>query len=611
MAVDPVCRMKINETGAQKTEYRGRTYFFCSPGCREKFEKQPERYYLAEGTSEGTATVAYFSMEIGLEAGMPTYSGGLGVLAGDTVRSAADLKVPMVAVTILYRGGYFYQRLDPAGWQIEEPVKWVVEDFLEEMPQRADVTIEGRTVRIRAWRYMVKGVGGFSVPVYFLDSDLPENSEWDRTITHLLYGGDGHYRLCQEAVLGIGGVRMLRALGHVAMERFHMNEGHASLLTLELLDEEAKKAGRSSFNHDDVEAVRKRCVFTTHTPVQAGHDQFPMDLVSRVLGRREIYDMKEVFCCEGVLNMTFLALNLSHYINGVAKRHGETASLMFRGYVIDAITNGIHAATWVSEPFAALFNRYIPGWRQDNFSLRYALSIPKAEVWEAHASVKKRLIQHVNRQTNAGMDMDSFTIGFARRAATYKRADLLFHDLERLRRISAKTGAVQVVYAGKAHPQDQGGKEMIKNIFRIKESLKKEVRIAYLENYDIELGKIITSGVDLWLNTPQPPLEASGTSGMKAALNGVPSLSVLDGWWIEGCIEGVTGWAIGERDEGAGDAAKDAASLYDKLDKVIAPMFYHEKDRYVELMLHAIALNGSFFNTHRMMQQYVLNAYFR
>lgn len=557
--------------------------------------------------------IAYFSMEIGLEGEMPTYAGGLGILAGDTVRAAADFKVPMVGVTLLYRKGYFYQRLDPGGWQREEAVEWVVEDFLKEMPQRAAVTIEGRTVWIRPWKYEVTGAGGFKVPVYFLDTDLPENSAWDRTITHFLYGGDSHYRLCQEIVLGIGGVRILRALGYERIGRFHMNEGHASLLTLELLDEEAKKAGRGAFIHEDIEAVKARCVFTTHTPVPAGHDQFPMDLVIRVLGRRDVYDMKEVFCCEGLLNMTFMALNLSHYVNGVAKRHGEVSGLMFAGYVIDAITNGVHAATWTARPFQDLYDHYIPGWRKDNFTLRYALSIPKNEVWQAHMQAKRMLIQHVNHETNTGMDTDVFTIGFARRAATYKRGDLLFQDTERLKRISLKSGPLQVIYAGKAHPKDQAGKEIIRRILQVKESLKSDIRIAYLQNYDIELGQMMVSGVDLWLNTPLPPLEASGTSGMKAALNGIPSLSVLDGWWIEGRIEGVTGWAIGEDNHGAKETenrSKDAASLYDKLEQVILPMFYHERDRFINIMCHSIAMNGSFFNTHRMMQQYVLNAYF-
>ena len=558
--------------------------------------------------------IAYFSMEIAVDAEIPTYAGGLGVLAGDTIRSAVDLKVPMVAVTLLYRKGYFYQTLDASGWQREEPVEWVVDDFLEEMPQRAAVALEGRSVHIRSWKYEVSDSGGFKVPVYFLDSDLPENSEGDRTLTHSLYGGDQRYRLCQEAILGIGGVRMLRALGYHEIERFHMNDGHASLLVLELLDEEAGKNGGRPITHDDVEAVRRKCVFTTHTPVPAARDQFPKELAERVLGEYQaMSDIKDLVFCGDVLDMTFLGFNLSHFINGVAKKHSEVARLMFAGYLIDAITNGVHAATWVAEPFHELYDRHIRGWRLDNFSLRYALSIPKEEVWKAHNQVKKRLLQYLNRETNVGMDVDVLTIGFARRMATYKRADLLFTDPERLKGIASKAGPFQLVYAGKAHPQDQAGKELIQRIFRIKDALAKNIKMVYLENYDLELGKMITAGVDVWLNTPQPPLEASGTSGMKAALNGVPSLSVLDGWWIEGCIEGVTGWSIGENERGTEEASnrsKDASSLYDKLEQVIIPLFYHNRDRFIDVMLHSIALNGSFFNTHRMIQQYVLKAYF-
>jgi starch phosphorylase len=281
---------------------------------------------------------------------------------------------------------------------------------------------------------------------------------------------------------------------------------------------------------------------------------------------------------------------------------------MFAEYTIDAITNGVHAATWVSESFQRLYDRYIPEWKHDNFSLRYALSIPGQEVWDAHVRAKRELIESVRRETNLAMDVDILTIGFARRAATYKRGDLLFTDIERLKNISSEIGPLQVIYAGKAHPQDQGGKELIKRVFQAKEALKKDVKIAYLENYDLKIGKMITSGVDIWLNTPQLPLEASGTSGMKAALNGVPSLSILDGWWIEGCIEGVTGWSIGEK--GSSDSLKDAASLYSKLEQIIIPTFYHGRDRFIDVMLHSIALNGSFFNTQRMVEQYVLDAYF-
>jgi len=556
--------------------------------------------------------IAYFSMEIALDPAMPTYSGGLGVLAGDTIRAAADLKVPVVAVTLIHRKGYFYQRLDPSGWQIEEPDQWVVSDFTEEMTPRAEVTVEGRTVHLRAWKYEVAGLSRYKVPVYLLDANLPENSEWDRTLTDSLYGGDSHYRLCQEVILGIGGVRMLRALGYGSVQRFHMNEGHAALLTIELLEEESRRAGRPFGHHDDMDAVRKKCVFTTHTPVKAGHDQFPLDLASRVLGPHPLFDMKESFCCDGVLNMTYLGLNLSHFVNGVAKRHGQVSQQMFASYVIEWITNGVHAPTWTSRPFQELFDRYIPGWREDNFSLRYAISIPGADIWQAHVRAKRDLIYHVNHETNVGMDTDVLTLGFARRAATYKRADLLFQDIETLKRISSQVGSLQVIYAGKAHPQDQGGKQVIQRIHQAIAALKDSVRIAYLQNYDMELGKLLTSGVDVWLNTPQPPLEASGTSGMKAALNGIPSLSVLDGWWVEGCIEGITGWAIGEDGTKMTETSsrlRDASSLYAKLEQVVVPTFYRARDRFIDIMRHCIALNASFFNTHRMIQQYVLKAY--
>jgi len=553
-------------------------------------------------------------MEIGIDERMCTYSGGLGVLAGDTIRSAADLRVPMVAVTLLYRKGYFRQILEDDGWQREEPASWDVEELLQEESPRTWVLVEGRTVHLRAWRYDVKGVGGVTVPIYFLDADLPENSEWDRNLTQFLYGGDEHYRLSQEVILGIGGVRMLRALGHENIRSFHMNEGHAALLTLELLDEEAKMFNRNSLIEVDVEAVRKQCVFTTHTPVPAGHDQFPIDLARKVIGERDDFFGLEGVLYEGnILNMTYLALNMSRYINGVAQKHGEVSRLMFAGYSIDAITNGVHAATWVSGPFRELFDRYIPLWRRDNFSLRYALSIPREEIWDAHMQSKKLLLDLVNRETGAGMDENLLTVGFARRATTYKRGDLLFQDMERLKRISNEVGKIQVIFSGKAHPKDFGGKELIKRIFKAKQALAVDVPIAYLKNYNMTLGAMITSGVDLWLNTPEPPLEASGTSGMKASLNGVPNLSVLDGWWIEGHIEGLTGWSIGEPTHGKGDErdhSLDAPSLYDKLEHAIIPLFYRDRERFIDVMIYSIAINGSFFNTHRMIQEYVLNAYF-
>jgi glycogen phosphorylase len=574
-------------------------------------------------------------MEIAMNAAMPTYAGGLGILAGDTIRSAADLKIPMVAVTLLHRNGYLAQRLDASGWQREEAQAWTVETFAVEMSQRAQVVVEGRTIQLRAWQFEIKGLDDFSVPVLLLDTDLPENSAWDRALTNYLYGGDSFYRLCQEIVLGIGGVRMLRALGYQQLQRFHMNEGHASLLSVELLREEASKAGRKEANAGDIHVVRQKCIFTTHTPVPAGHDQFPMELLRRVLrSREEFVDMRELFCRDLVkhifgesftsikqvlqsdasLNMTYLALNLSHYVNGVAKKHGEVSRLMFAGYQIDAITNGVHADTWTSPPFRDLFDRFIPGWRQDNFSLRYAHAIPLNELWAAHLAAKKSLVDYVNRVANAGFDAEPFTFGFARRATPYKRADLLLHDISRLKTIAGRHGCLQVIYGGKAHPNDRGGKEVIQRIIQLRDALKPEVKLVYLQNYEMDQARLLTSGVDVWLNTPQPPLEASGTSGMKAALNGVPSLSILDGWWIEGWLEDETGWAIGENHtQPVADPARtesDAASLYQKLENVILPMFYQQRERFIDIMRHCISVNGSFFNPQRMLQQYVVKGYF-
>jgi len=576
-------------------------------------------------------------MEIALENAMPSYSGGLGVLAGDTVRAAADVRLPMVAVSLLYRKGYFTQVLSDDGSQSEEPVEWKVEDFLTEEPARVSVPLENRRVELRAWRYDVKGVHGFDLPVYFLDADLPSNEERDRNLTGSLYGGDPYYRLCQEVLLGVGGVRMLRALGYTDLAKYHMNEGHAALLTLELLDEEAQKAGRKSIRGEDIEKVRGKCVFTTHTPVPAGHDRFPMEFLTRAfpeqngfldlqdassaeLLRRVLQaetnfpDLQEAARRGASVNMTQLALSLSTYVNGVAKLHGEVSRRMFPGSHIEAITNGVHAATWTSPSMQNVLDRYIPSWREDNFSLRGALGLPPEEVWSAHLLAKHELFQEVQTKTGLRLDPEAFTIGFARRATGYKRADLILSDLDRLREIAKIAGKFQIVFAGKAHPKDGGGKELIRKVFRAKKALKKAVQVVFLDNYNMEVGLKITAGADLWLNTPQFPLEASGTSGMKAAMNGVPSLSILDGWWVEGCIEGVTGWAIGPLRQSGDehlDNAADAESLYDKLEHVILPMFYNERHKFLSVMQHSIAINGSFFNTQRMVQQYITDAYLR
>ncbi len=559
----------------------------------------------------GGAKIAYFSMEIALEPQIPTYSGGLGMLAGDTLRSAADLAIPMVAVTLLHRRGYFIQRLDPRGSQSELPVGWEPERALEPVEPVVSVNIEGRTVHVRAWRYEVRGIAGLSVSVYLLDTALDDNSPWDRSLTDQLYGGDAHYRLCQEVVLGLGGARMLRAVGFHAIEKYHMNEGHSALLILDLLESSTGERGIGAARSADVDRVRPRCVFTTHTPVPAGHDRFSNDLVRKVLGEDYAAALEASNCLHhGELNMTYLALRASDYINGVAMQHGEVSRGMFPNYPISAITNGVHAGTWTAPPMGELYDRHIPAWRRDETYLRYAKSIPVEEILEAHALAKAELLDEVRQATGVELAREVMTLGFARRASTYKRADLFFANIGRLKWIARNTGPLQVIFGGKAHPRDEPGKQLIQRIFAAAEALGADVKVVYVENYDMRWGQLLTSGVDLWMNTPQIPQEASGTSGMKAAINGVPSFSVLDGWWVEGHLEGVTGWSIGHGRGFEEDFAAEVDSLYDKLESLILPTFYGRPLAYGDVMRSAIALNGSFFNTRRMIFQYVNNAYF-
>lgn len=555
--------------------------------------------------------VAYFSMEIALDPAMPTYSGGLGVLAGDMLRSAADLGAPVVAVTLLHRRGYFRQRLDANGNQFEDPHRWSPEECLELMQPVGSISIEGRKVRVRAWRYWVAGITGHRVPVYLLDTCVPENSAWDRTLTDHLYGGDEHYRLCQEVVLGVGGVELLDVLGHREITCYHMNEGHSALLTLALLERRLGRPNLGTASEEDIEAIRRKCIFTTHTPVPAGHDQFSRDLMRQVIGAERAAVLEVTHCCpDNSLNMTLLALRFSHYINGVAMHHGEISRGMFPRYPIRAITNGVHAVTWTAPAFSEVYDNHIPEWRYDNLYLRYAIGIPLDEIREAHLLAKRALIAEVRERAGVTLDEKIMTIGFARRAATYKRADLLLSNPQRLQWIVRHVGPLQVVYAGKAHPRDDGGKALIRRVFEAAATLNHDLKIVYVPDYDVAWGKLIASGVDLWLNTPQRPHEASGTSGMKAALNGVPSFSVLDGWWIEGCLEGVTGWAIGHGGEIPEDASAEVATLYDKLELIILPMFYGRPTAFAEVMRSTIAVNGSFFNTQRMVSQYISNAYF-
>jgi starch phosphorylase len=545
--------------------------------------------------------IAYFTMEIGLREEIPTYSGGLGILAGDAVRSAADLELPFVAVTLLNHKGYFKQELTKTGRQIEHPVNWNPKKFLKPLPITTEVHIRGRRVLIKPWLYTVKSVTGGTVHILFLDTDLKENILKDRKISYFLYGGDAKYRLKQEIVLGIGGVRILKALG-VPVRKYHMNEGHAAFLTLELL----------RMNNFDQKKTRNSCVFTTHTPVAAGHDQFDYNLVHQQMEPLVASELLQKLGGKERLNMTKLAFNMSEYVNGVAKRHREISEKMFPGYEIHAITNGVHSYTWTHPAMRKLYDKYLPGWANEPELFIRAPIIPNEEIWRAREKAKKELIDYVNRLSGVGMKEDVLTIGFARRATAYKRHNFIFSDLERLKEINANF-PLQIIFAGKAHPQDENGKKIIEEVFKNIKKLKNEIKIVYLPNYDIEMAKKLTSGCDVWLNNPERPMEASGTSGMKAAHNGVINFSILDGWWIEGFVEGVTGWSIGpapeEKIKPEETFKRELDDLYNKLEYAILPMYYGRRDEWMEMMENSISKLAYYFNTHRMMRRYVLYAY--
>jgi starch phosphorylase len=546
-------------------------------------------------------------MEIAINPGMHTYSGGLGVLAGDTLRSAADLGVPLIAFTLVHRKGYFQQRLDERGMQSEEIQPWNPADFCIEEKVRVTVSVEDRIVTVRCWRYDLVGRFGHVVPIYLLDTDLDGNTGWDRGLTDHLYGGDTNYRLEQEIVLGMGGARMASALGH-KVNVHHMNEGHAALLTLALLERQLGGGPLNGATEIDIEHVRNQCVFTTHTPVPAGHDRFSTEQAIRILGGDRTARLERMGCFrDEMLNMTLLALRFSRYANGVSMQHAKVSRALFPEFALDSITNGVHAPTWVSEPIQKMLDANFSPWRRDNLYMRNAIDITEEEILSVHAQNKAALLAEVAQRTGQAFDPKVLTLGFARRAATYKRATLMFADTARLAEIATNAGGLQIIYAGKAHPQDEPGKALIQQVVADAARLSNDMlRVVYLENYDWKLGAMLTAGVDVWVNTPRRPYEASGTSGMKAALNGVPSLSILDGWWIEGCIEGFTGWAI---EDGADDAA-EADSLYRKLETAVVPLYRDAPEKWARLMRATLAFNGSYFNTNRMVKQYTRNAYY-
>jgi len=520
-------------------------------------------------------------MEIGVEPEIKTYSGGLGVLAGDTVKAAADHDLDFTAVTLLYRKGFFTQEIEE-GRQKQKPQQWDYEDILDDTGEKVSITIRGTEVQAKIWSYKVEGVKG-QAQILFLDTGLESNDQRDQELTSRLYMGSQETRLCQEALLGIAGARALEKLGKEP-DYYHMNEGHSALLSTEVTD-------------------RKK-IFTTHTPVPAGHDTFDAELVKKVLPEHIVSKIE----LGQELNMTELALQNSSYNNAVSDRHAEVTRDMFPGYSFDAVTNGIHSRTWASKPFKDLFSDNIHRWRLDPARLTKIAGIKDNKLWDAKKQAKKGLINYIHEEEGKELDVDKFTIGYARRSTSYKRPTLIFKDLKRLDAIAGEYGGLQIIFAGKAHPDDTRGKELINQVIEYSKMLE-NVELAFIEDYGMEEALKMVSGVDLWLNNPERGKEASGTSGMKAALNGTPQLSTPDGWWLEGHIEEVTGWVIGENYvEGEDEDAIDSESIYRKLDSILS-VYHNERENWIKIMKNCIALNASHFNTDRMLKEYLARAY--
>lgn len=547
-------------------------------------------------------------MEMMLRTHIPTYAGGLGILAGDLLRSAADMHIPAVGVTLVYRGSSFVQELKPDGTQEYTALEWRKSDQFTKMPHRITINLCGEEVVVGCWRFDIVGYTGFEVPVYLLDTDYYVNQQWMREITANLYTEDKKVRLLQELILGIGGVRMLKALGYSTIDCYHMNEGHAAFVPIELL---------STMN--DVAGVRKKCIFTTHTPIPEGHDIFEYDLAKECAESLLPKNLKS-YAGEKNLHTTKLAMSLSHYVNAVSEKHAEVTSKMFPDKTLYFITNGVHHRTWTASTMQDLYNEHMPGWNDNPELLGQAVSkLPDDKLWRARQETKKTLIDFVNHRMHAHaadigtetpqsdelFDTETLTIALARRPVTYKRPLLIYHDLNRLVRISA--GRIQIIQSGKSHHGDEISSSIVQKILGISEKLKGVVRIIYLSNYSPKIARLLVAGADIWLNTPQRPLEASGTSGMKAAINGGLNFSVLDGWWIEGYrMAEQAGFTIGPAPHIStykNDDEADSADLYDKLEHVIVPMYYERRTEWIARMKHAISL-GAHFNTNRVLNQY-------
>jgi len=539
-------------------------------------------------------TVAYFTAEIGLWSELHTYSGGLGVLAGDHIKAAADANLPLVGMTLLYREGYSRQELDKDGVQSETYPRIDPDDHLIDTGVSIALPLDGATLHAHVWKAEVPGVQGHRVPVYFLDTHHDGNSEAFAHLGARLYGGDDAMRVRQEYLLGVGGVRALQQLGH-DVAGLHLNEGHCTFAMLEMLGQGWSR-----------EELKQRTLFTTHTPVPAGHDRFAWELVEQVVGELLPDDAQQLVRDAGDpeagrrCSMSHLAVALVSSVNAVSHLNAKVASGMFGNRHIAPLTNGVHHITWTSSPMQALFDEHLTGWRSDPSLLGSAESLPSRALKKARQDSRKALREMVKSSTGVLLDEKRLTIGFARRFATYKRANLVFSDLQRLRKIGAHR--VQFVFSGKAHPKDEGGKQLIRDIFASAAEIADEIPVAFIENYDMNTGRAMTSGVDIWLNNPIRPLEASGTSGMKAAMNGVPNCSILDGWWPEACEHGVNGWAIGEADDERNDA-RDAENIYRVLETAVLPLWEQDPDGWSAMMRASIATSAGFTGS-RMIAEY-------
>ncbi|NLZ74554.1 alpha-glucan family phosphorylase [Candidatus Falkowbacteria bacterium] len=543
---------------------------------------------------KNNSSVAYFSMEIALENNIKNFAGGLGVLAGDLLRAASELKFPMIGVSLLYKNGYFKQVISKDGEQKERADK---SNFskLKLLSPKIFLQIAQDKVLVRVWEYKLKSNGGIDIPVYLLDTDWPENKDKHRQLCKNLYSADLRKKLKQSIILGRGGIKLLNKLGLENISKIHLNEGHGALAGVELFLNSKKRSDK-----EKIKEVRKKIVFTTHTPVIAGHNIYFKEFLLKYQPDFPV-KIKELIK-EDRVNFTNLAMFFSSYINGVSLKHKEVTKGMFPHYKIDSITNGVHSSLWTSASFKHLFDKYITGWAENNEQLIGAKNISLIEIKKAHQEEKKKLIKLVKENSGKVFKENIFTITFARRFAPYKRPSWLLEDIKALKEIKKKAGKIQIVYAGKAHPADVIGKSLILEVNKKIKSLEKEINIAFIPNYDLKKAKILVAGSDLWLNNPIAPNEASATSGMKAAHNGVPQLSTLDGWWLEAERKNRTGWDIIEK--------KHKNNLYQILAEKIIPLYYKNEQGYYKICRNAITYNASKFNTQRVLREYIKKAYY-